>query len=680
MNKIEILAPVGGEDQLVAAVRSGANAVYLGTKSFNARRSAQNFGEQELKNAVCYCHARGVAVHVALNTLINDDELQSVLDELAAITRCGADAVIVQDMAVAKLVREHCPNLAMHASTQMTVHNVSGAAALENLGFSRVVLARELSLAEIKAIAAATSLEIEVFVHGALCMCVSGDCYLSSMLGERSGNRGRCAQPCRLNFKAGTREYALSLKDMSYISHLGELVEAGVCSLKIEGRMKRPEYVAAAVNACRRVLDGLDYDAEALKQVFSRGGFTDGYLTSKRGLDMFGYRTKDDVEGFGKISGSLGELVRNEFQSIPIDLSFTMRANEPASLYVTDGNNKIKVLGDIPEIAKTKPTDVESARRALEKTGGTPFFVRSFNSEISENIILPASKLNELRRNALEQLMAVRSMNEPKLFADNPLTNPMPYTPRQNPQFRVRAEKLSQISAVLNAEYYILPIVEILDNPSCLSRFGSRLVAELPALFFPCEEQRISTLLKRAKDAGIENVMCENLGAVKAAEGLGFKLFGGHGLNILNSEALCEYERLGVSDITTSFELSLDRIRRLGGTTPRGFIAYAHLPLMRFRVCPIQGSDGCGSCDGQRFVTDRKGNEFTVLCSERKYQSLLNPVPLYMSDKNLSGVDFLTLYFTIETAGECRSVCDSYAARIEPPKNHTNGLYFREIE
>ena len=277
MNReLEILAPVGGEEQLVAAVRAGAGAVYLGMQRFNARRSAHNFDEAGLRAAVSYCHARGVAVHVTFNTLLRDGELSDALAELGSIARSGADAVIVQDLGAAKLVREHCPNLAMHASTQLTVHNAAGAKQLEALGFTRVVLARELSLGEIEAICAATPLEVEVFVHGALCMCVSGCCYLSSMLGGRSGNRGRCAQPCRLNFQVDGREYALSLKDMSHLEYIAALRDAGVCSLKIEGRMKRPEYVAAAVHACRAACAGEEYDADNRKNTFSRSGVTAG--------------------------------------------------------------------------------------------------------------------------------------------------------------------------------------------------------------------------------------------------------------------------------------------------------------------------------------------------------------------------------------------------------------------
>ncbi len=281
---MEILAPAGNEQSLIAAVRSGADAVYLGTGAFNARRNADNFKDNSLAEAVNYCHGRGVKVYVTLNTLIRDEELPAFLDAAREVAEAGPDGVIVQDLAVVKVLKTICPDLPLVASTQMSVHNAAGVKALEDLGFSRVVLARELTLEEIRKIRSETRAELEVFIHGALCMSVSGMCYYSAMMGERSGNRGLCAQPCRLNSACNGRPYALSLKDMSFITRVRDLEAAGVCSVKIEGRMKRPEYVAAAVTAVRTALDGKEPDMATLQAVFSRSGFTDGYLTGKRNV------------------------------------------------------------------------------------------------------------------------------------------------------------------------------------------------------------------------------------------------------------------------------------------------------------------------------------------------------------------------------------------------------------
>ena len=299
MSQPEILAPAGNEEQLRASVFAGADAVYLGASGFNARRRAGNFGDDALREAIAFCHERGVRVYVTVNILISDGELEELISLARLLNDAGADGVILQDLAAAAVFRRCCPQMRLHASTQMTIHNAAGMRALRELGFSRAVPARELELCELSALSGAAGLEVESFVHGALCMSVSGCCYISSMLGGRSGNRGLCAQACRLNFKARGREYALSLKDMSYIDRIGELSDAGVCSLKIEGRMKRPEYAAAAVNACVQARAGEPYDLRNLQDVFSRSGFTDGYLDGRRDLSMFGYRRYEDVTAAG---------------------------------------------------------------------------------------------------------------------------------------------------------------------------------------------------------------------------------------------------------------------------------------------------------------------------------------------------------------------------------------------
>ena len=310
--EIEVLAPVGGEEQLIAAVKAGADAVYLGTENFNARRNAHNF--TDLSKTVEFCHNHGVKVFVTLNTVIKNKEIGQFVKTVREIADSGADAVIVQDLGGISLIKEVAPDLPLHASTQMTVHNLSGVKALEKLGFTRAVLARELSEKEIKYICDNTDMEIEVFVHGALCVCVSGQCYLSSMLGGRSGNRGLCAQPCRLDFKNKERNYALSLKDMSLYDNMKSLINCGVKSLKIEGRMKRPEYVYTAVKECRKAVDGYRADMYTLEQVFSRSGFTDGYFKGNLGPFMFGRRTEENVNSMMKVLSKIEkELISADF-------------------------------------------------------------------------------------------------------------------------------------------------------------------------------------------------------------------------------------------------------------------------------------------------------------------------------------------------------------------------------
>jgi len=406
--KPEVLAPVGGKEQLYAAVRMGADAVYFGLQNFNARRNADNFAGEELEQTIEYCHEHGTKVHITVNTIVHDDELKDMHKTVDTAVRAGVDALIIQDFAVASYVKEKYPDINMHTSTQMAVHNSQGVKMLKEYGFKQFVLARELSLDEIKAIYDKTGEDLEVFVHGAHCMSVSGNCYLSSMIGGRSGNRGLCAQPCRLDWKLGDKDHALSLKDLSYIKYVKDLEEAGVKTLKIEGRMKSPEYVAEAVRQTRNALDGKAVDLTDLQAVFSRSGFTAGYLEGKRNASMFGYRTKDDVVAAEDVLPKLAKLYEKEPQTIPVDMMLYAVEGDNSQLTVSDGIHTVTVMGDIPQLAKTLPLDEEYARRSLSKTGGTPYYLDKLTLSVSDGIMLPASALNALRRDGIEALRKER--------------------------------------------------------------------------------------------------------------------------------------------------------------------------------------------------------------------------------------------------------------------------------
>lgn len=674
----EILAPVGGKEQLVAAVRAGANAVYLGAKNFNARRNASNFEDTELFETVSYCHARGVKVHVTLNTLVMDSEIPALIDEIKSIAEAGVDAVIVQDLAVARLVREICPSLEMHASTQMTVHDLAGALEVQKLGFSRAVLSRELSLDEIKYIAERTDIELEAFVHGALCMCMSGCCYLSSVLGGRSGNRGLCAQPCRLDFRFGEKDHALSLKDMSHIEHIRELAEAGVCSFKIEGRMKRPEYVAAAVAACRASLAGKKPDIDSLRAVFSRQGFTDGYFTGKRTVDMFGYRSHEDVTAADKVLKNLALLYKDEPRKLPVKMSLSISESAPSLLKISDGENEVSVSGGICEKAMRAPTDKVLAERYLSKTGGTPFYLDSLEFSAEGEPIIAAGELNEMRRSALARLMELREAVVPHEVNEITLPKAKKHIPAKT-ALRIRAENFEQTAFASDAEAIILPVAEIEKHPEAIEKFGERLFAELPALIFPYDEEKIKARLLALKEKGLRHALCENICAIGIAKDCGLVLHGGHGLNILNSLALAEYEKLGVLDATVSFELSSPKIRDLGGDIPRGILGYGYLPLMRMRACPLKKASGCKNCPGKGKIRDRKGKEFCYLCFEKKFGTLLNSLPLYVVDKDFSGIDFMTLWFTDESPEKCKKIYHMFKEKSPADFEKTNGLYFREL-
>lgn len=674
----ELLAPVGGPEQLIAAVRCGADAVYLGAKGFNARRNAQNF--DDMQQVVSYCHEQDVKVHVTVNTLVTDEEWPALLDTVRMLAQSGVDAVIVQDLGVARALRAACPTLALHGSTQMAIHNLSGARALWELGFTRAVLARELTLKEIRYIADHCPIELEVFIHGALCMSVSGLCTLSSVIGGRSGNRGLCAQPCRLDFSCRGRHHALSLKDLCAVKHIPALIEAGVSSFKIEGRMKRPEYVAASVHAYRQALSGQTPDLSTLQAVFSRSGFTDGYLTGRRDLSMFGIRRKEDVTSASGVFSSLQQLYHKQPQHIPVDMLLTMQPETPVSLRILDDQgHDLCVTGAVPEAALRRPTDCAMAKASLEKTGGTPYFLRSFTGQIAPGLMLPTSQLNALRKQALSCLSAQKSAITPHAFCNALLPAPAVSALSERPALRLRFAKAAQIpfSLLSNVQHVLLPLEEIETHPECLSTLGDKLIGELPLLVFPFEEDSLSRRLQALYEKGLRRVIAGNLGTLYLAKHAApFALYGDAQLNILNAHAAAFYHEFGVKDLTVSYELNA----RLAPRVPGGVLAYGRLPLMVFRNCPGKQANGCADCPGHFTLTDRKKIDFPAACYHRKYTRLYNSVPLYIGDKRIRGVPFETLYFTDESPERCKEVLSLFTVHAPFDRPATRGLYYRTLQ
>ena len=679
MNNIEILAPVGGEEQLTAAVRSGADAVYFGASSFNARRNAVNFTDDDFIGAVRYCHERGVKAYITLNTLIKDSETEEFESTLRLIAKSGADAVIVQDMGVFSRVRECVPSIPVHASTQMAVHNVSGAKLLESLGFSRIVLARELSFREIKEITDAVNIEIEVFVHGAHCMSASGMCYMSSFFGARSGNRGLCAQPCRLNFKSGAREYALSLKDMCLADETERLIETGVTSFKIEGRMKRPEYVAAAVTAYKNAVRGEKPDMSLLQSVFSRSGFTKGYFEGKRDLSMFGYRTKEDVlSASSGVLNSVSNTYRNENPLVEISMSFEVRENEPCRLTVTDGVNTVTLTGAFPERAQKVPLNRESAEKSLGKLGSTFYYAGKIDCEIDDGLMLRASDINAVRRDACDALTEIRGRAREHAF----IPHKKAFFTRETagePDLYISLRSLSQLPDNTGARLIILPVKELIDNIGSLSDMTGRLCAKIPALVYPAREEKLLSDLRALAEKGIRYAYCDNIGAVDIAKKAGLAVIGGTLLNITNSVSADAYSALGAGFVTLSPELSGGAVRALKTRGRTGICIYGYMPLMHFRCCPLQGERGCGECKGRGEITDRMGEKFTVLGEDRQYSVLYNTVPLYLGDKPLPKTDFVLMNFTTESSFNVRKVIDSYKNKKALDGRKTAGLFEREL-
>ncbi len=639
---------------MLAAVRSGADAVYVGEKQFSARASAKNFDNEELKQAVAYCHIHGVKVYVTLNTIVFDNEFERLAAAIEAAAQADVDALIVQNMGVARLARQIAPQLPLHASTQMSVHTASGVRALYEMGFKRVVLSREMSRDEIRQ-AAQIPIELEVFVHGALCMCVSGQCYFSAMLGSRSGNRGACAQTCRLPFSVNNQKdgFALSLKDNSLIGYLADMQSIGVASAKIEGRMKRPEYVSAAVRACveQRDLGFITGNtAQALRGVFSRTGFTDGYYTGKLGKGMFGTRTRDDVVAADeKLLAQIRQGYKDEVQNIPVKGAFFAAPGQKAKLTLSYGVNTVTAVSEAEaEQARNVPLSEEKIRAQLSKTGGTAYSVESLDVAINGDLSLPMSALNQLRRSAVEQLDALRSDIHHYEINHITIEPPVPYRAKEQTT-RVRVPKTKIGAGFKACELVFVPLFSDLRELERLKAEGYPVGVEIPRGMFG-REQQIDKMLSRVKELGITHALCHNIGALYQAKRLGFVLHGGFGLNLCNTYDLCWAEEYGIADTELSMEMTFDQVNRLGGSIGRGVISYGYLPLMLCRNCPAKsiGLD-CKSCKNRSEMTDRKRKRFFLRC-DGCCTEVLNCVPLYIAESEISKVStsFHILRFTVE--------------------------------
>ena len=686
MARIEILAPVGSEEMLRAAVFSGADAVYLGFSGFNARTGAGNFDADSLKEAVRFCHARGVAVHVALNTTVYGTELSALEQAIRAVAASGADAVICQDLAVATLIGKIAPQLPRHGSTQMSVHTLQGALELKELGFTRVVLARELSLPEVEHITKHCGIETECFIHGALCMSVSGQCYMSAFLGGRSGNRGSCAGPCRLPFEANAlpegkpgRLHHLSLKDNSAIDKLDKLQALGVASAKIEGRLRTPEYVAAAVSACLAGREGRAYDRDLLKNAFSRSGFTSGYLDGKIDGTMFGVRSEADAELTKKTLPMLRELYRRERSRVPVQMKLEIEEGGE-KLTVTDADgNKAFAYGDAePQPARTDPT--ESLNRSLTKTGGTPFAAEKITVEMDGGPwFIPGSAVNELRREALDALLKKREVLRPWPTTEEHVAALPQRTLPPRRTLRARFERWDQVpeQALSGVEYLILPIAQADRVPR---EWRSKTILELPRAMFGALEQDTARRIAATQDAGFAGYEASNIAHLRLCRGL--PLSGGFGLNITNNAAAQFYAEQGLNSLLILPEVKDSDIASIapvrdGKPVPTGVMVYGHMPLMLTRACPLQNIHDCAHCDKTGTLTDRKAKKFPVRCS-LGMRTIYNPVPIYMGDKpGALAVDYGVAYFTLESREEAAQILDSIRTHAPFEGDFTRGLYFK---
>ena len=663
---MEILSPAGSPEALRAAVCAGADAVYLGFGQFNARRGARNFSRDELAAAVSYCHLRGVKVYLTLNTLASDREMAEAVDCAVQASRLGVDAALIQDMGLVRALRQAAPDLPLHASTQMTLHNLDGVKQAAELGMTRAVLARELSRRDIAYICERSPIEIEVFVHGALCVCYSGQCFMSSVIGGRSGNRGMCAQPCRLPYGWGDElasGHPLSLKDMSLAGHLKELQDMGVACAKIEGRMKRAEYVYIVTKVYADALrEGREPTAEELsrlEQAFSRQGFTDGYFMEKKGPDMMFY--------------------------------VMVRAGEPVQVGVEDREGRVvTAAGPIPEAARRRAVTQSEVDAQLSKTGGTPYQVTEVRALVEDGLAAPLSVLNGLRRQVLDGLSDKRTAVPQRRHGEYKM-GARYENYRGEPDIYLSLRRVGQMTFELvkaRPDLITLPVEEIAAHPSEVTatiKRGVPVAAVLPRVCFDRELPGLREQLEACKGAGVTGVYVGNLGLVPLCKEMGFTLQGDFGLQVFNSQGVKEYKRLGFQSLTASFELKLAQIRDLSKAVDLEIIAYGRLPLMITENCAIKNQSGKCVCSNVNLLTDRKGVRFPV---ERAYgcrNEILNTNKVFLADKaadwKRAGLRAIRLLFTTENGVECAQVLEAYRGKGNYiPNNYTRGLYYRDVQ
>ncbi len=666
---------MGNEESLKSAVLSGADAVYFGMGNFNARRNAQNFTDEQLKNAIEYCHARGVKVHITLNTLIKDCELTEVYDAIRKIATLGADAVIVQDLGVAKAVKTICPSLEMHASTQMSVGTLEGLKILKDLGFSRAVLPRELSFDEIKYLCEHSPIDLEIFIHGALCMCVSGQCLMSAVLGSRSGNRGLCAQPCRLPFKAekGTG-HDLSLKDLSLIEHIPELAEMGICSFKIEGRMKRPEYVSAAVKACKKSANGqYNFEAEKdLHDLFSRSGFTDGYFKGELGRNMFGYREKENVQSATKeLLNKYAINYEKEAPRYKVNFTFGGKIGEKAVVTAECNGHSVSVQSEmLCEAPINRPILPDRIKEALSKCGGTQFETENVEILGEVDYSLPVSALNSMRRVVLTMLENEISGKEERKIFFSPVPTEIESENRR--EICCRFDNAEQIPNNIVADLIFVPLG---TSDDIIKANGNGV--ELPHGMFGNGE-KVERMLN---NSSAQYCLCHTLDAVAIAKKCGKRVVASPSMNVMNSLSMDMAKILGIEKLIASNECTLEKIPKISSSVSKGITVYGRTPLMLTRNCPVKNGKSCAECKRNSEITDRKGISFPVRC-HMGYSEILNSRPLYMADRmrEISPCDILFFNFTTENKYEVEQILTAYKNGEKPTGEFTRGLLYRGVE
>ena len=640
-------------------------------------------------------------VFLTLNTLLTDRELPRALETARKACRLGVDAVLVQDWGLLDLLRQALPDLPLHASTQMSIFTSGGANEVASDGCERVVLARECSREDTEAICAACPAEIEIFAHGALCMCYSGQCAMSAVVGGRSGNRGTCAQPCRLPYgvdEPAANRYPLSLKDNSLAQDLSGIRD--VACLKLEGRMKRPEYVAVVTGIYARLLEEnrspTPAEERELELAFSRSGFTDAYWRGRRGVEMFGTRPENAPEPRELFERAKATYEKDSRRTVPVRFACTIQPHAPCVLTVDDGTRAVTVTGPAPEAARTRALTAEEVAERLGKTGGTAFHCARAAVEVGEGLSLPASAINALRREALASLAEARCAPPLRREAEVPPLRKAECA-QERPALTVSLTHAAQLTPALLEEAparIYLPLELLADLPH-LPEADTQWCAILPRVWRDRDEADLRRRLEKARELGIDGVLVGNIGHLPLTRGLGLSLYGDFGLNVYNSRSLDYLRRKGLASACLSFELRFSQIRDLKKLLPAEALVYGRLPLMITENCLVQNQEGCGlsaagplvpagaPCRESHALHDRTGAAFPLLPAFGHRTEVQNSRPLWLADRETwkrLGLAFARLRFTTERPEACVEILRAYRTGGAPPEIFTRGLYERGVE
>lgn len=699
----ELLAPAGNLEILKGVIESGADAVYVGGSMFGARAYANNFTEEELLEAIDFAHLRGVKVYLTVNTLIKNSEFSKLYDYLLVYYKRGLDAVIVQDLGVVKAIHEYFPSMEIHTSTQMTVTGADGVRFLSQFGVTRVVMAREVSLAEMKRIHEETGMELEAFVHGALCYSYSGQCLFSSILGGRSGNRGRCAQPCRLPYTVEGKkdEYILSLKDMCGIKALDKLHDAGVYSLKIEGRMKQLEYACGVVKYYRSYIDSMkpvsDADYDRIKALGNRCGFTDRYYFDHNGSDMVTYVKPNFVSNAAEPSP--------EKRKLSIEGELVLREGEPGSLTVKRGDVTYKASIEPVSAALKAPLDKKAAIDRINKTGDTDFEFSHIKAQIGENVFVPNGALNKLRRDAIsglcDKLLKKYYRNDAR-YADMSRLTALPehvvksdaahdeaindYTTICSCMTRAQLDTLIGYECFdvfyLDFDMYDRKtlIQQFADDVKCLIKRNKKVYLMLPTIFRADSSDYFVSIAKELDKVSFEGFVVKNYEELYLTENLftGKKVILDHNMYTFNDVSKSAFFEHGVSGDTVPLELNSKEIMHRNNIGSQ-MIVYGYYPLITTANCVHKNTKGCDKKQKLIYLKDRYNKSFAV-CNNCKecYNTIYNSLPTMLT-KNVgklkeAGIRSFRYSFTIETPKQIKAVMDDKVAE------YTNGHYKRGVE